>query len=214
MMSAFWKKTTLALMLGAWMVSCVGKPVNEADPKEMYEDAEIDIEGNRYLLALDKLRVVRSKFSYSNYGALAQLRIGDVYFLQDSFPEAAVAYEGFYELYPKHAKASYALFRAGESHYSDIPTTTARDLKSAENAIQWLGTYLARYPRGEHSERARDLRQKAYDKLAEKELDTARFYLKRKKYPAARTRLEKLLELYPGSAYADQAREMLEGLPE
>jgi len=213
-MPAFWRQSATALLLSTLMISCVSKPVNEADPKEMYEDAEVDIEGNRYLLALDKLRVVRSKFSYSNYGALAQLRIGDVYFLQDSFPEAAVAYEGFYELYPKHAKAPYALFRAGEAHYSDIPTTIARDLKSAENAIQWFGTYLSRYPRGEYSDRARELRQKAYDKLAEKELDTAKFYLKRKKNPAARGRLEKLLELYPGSSFADQARELLEGLPE
>jgi outer membrane protein assembly factor BamD len=213
-MFASWKQPFFALILSALLVSCVGKQVNESDPKEMYEDAEIDIEGNRYLLALDKLRVVRSKFSYSNYGALAQLRIGDVYFLQDSFPEAAVAYEGFYELYPKHAKAPYALFRAGESHYNDIPSTTARDLKSAENAIQWLGTYLSRFPRGEYSDRARELRQKAYDKLAEKELDTAKFYMNRKKNPAARARLEKLLELYPGSAFADQARELLEGLSE
>lgn len=213
-MNTFLKRAFLGLVLASLLGSCVGKPVDESDPKEMYEDAEVDIEGNRYLLALDKLRVVRSKFSYSNYGALAQLRIGDVYFLQDSFPEAAVAYEGFYELYPKHAKAPYALFRAGESHYSDIPGTIARDLKSAENAIQWLGTYLARYPRGEYAGRARELRQLAYDKLAEKELDTAKFYLKREKHPAARARLEKLLELYPGSAFADEARSLLERVPE
>jgi outer membrane protein assembly factor BamD len=202
-----------ALLPALLLSSCVSKQVNEADPKEMYEDAEIDIEGNRYLLALDKLRIVRSKFSYSNYGALAQLRIGDVYFLQDAFPEAAVAYEGFQELYPRHAKAPYALFRAGEAYFNDIPGTTARDLKSADSAIQWLGTYLSRYPRGEFAERAREMRQKAYDKLAEKELDTARFYLKRKKFAAARGRLEKLLELYPGAALADDARRLLEDLP-
>lgn len=213
-MTALFRKTALGLILTAILCSCVTKPVNESDPKEMYEDAEVDIEGNRYLLALDKLRIVRSKFSYSNYGALAQLRIGDVYFMQESFPEAAVAYEGFYELYPRHAKAPYALFRAGEAHYSDIPGTTARDLKSAESAIQWLGTYLSRHPRGEYAEQARELRQKAYDKLAEKELDTAKFYLKRKKFPAARARIEKLLELYPGSSLADQARDLLEGMPE
>jgi outer membrane protein assembly factor BamD len=180
----------------------------------MYEDAEIDIEGNRFLLALDKLRIVRSKFSYSNYGALAQLRIGDVYFLQEAYPEAAVAYEGFYELYPKHAKAPYALFRSGMAYFNDIPGTTARDLKSAESAINSFATYLSRYPRGEFAGQAREFRQKAYDKLAEKELDTAQFYLKRKKYPAARARIEKLLELYPGAACADSARELLERIPE
>ena len=203
----------VVLLLATLLPGCAGKAVNENDPKEMYEDADQDVQGDRYLLALDKLRVIKSKFSYSNYGALAQLRIGDVYFLQESYPEAAASYEAFSELYPKHEKASYAIFRAGEAYFKDIPSTIARDLHSAESAVRALSQYLSRYPGGEYSARAEEMKSGAYNKLAEKELEIARFYIKRKKPASARQRLEKIIDLYPGTATANTARNLLEHLP-
>jgi outer membrane protein assembly factor BamD len=214
------KVTLRFFLIGIFLVfsfgllgGCAGKQINESDPKEMYEDAEADVQSDRFLLALDKLRVIKSKFSYTSYGALAQLRIGDVYFLQESYPEAASAYETFVELYPKHDKASYALFRAGESFYNDIPSTIARDLRSAESAISSFSQYLRRYPGGEFSLAAGDFKKKAYNKLAEKEMEIATFYIKRKKPSSARLRLEKILNLYGESDLATQARDLIDHLP-
>ncbi|MBU6152685.1 MAG: outer membrane protein assembly factor BamD [Bdellovibrionales bacterium] len=194
-------------------LGCAGKTINENDPKELYEDADEDVKNDRFLLALDKLRVIKSKFSYSSYGALSQLRIGDVYFLQESYPEAASAYETFVELYPKHERAPYALFRAGESFFNDIPSTIARDLRSAESAVASFSLYLRRYPSGEHSIAALDLKKKAYNKLAEKEMEIAEFYIKRKKPASAKSRLEKILNLYTESDLASKARTLMEKLP-
>jgi len=201
------------LVFGQVFIGCAGKSIDENNPKELYEDADEDVKGDRFLLALDKLRVIKSKFSYSSYGALAQLRIGDVYFLQESFPEAASAYETFVELYPKHERASYALFRAGESYFRDIPSTIARDLKSAESTITVLTQYLRRFPSGEFAGAATDLKKKAYNKLAEKELQIAEFYLRRKKPGSARQRLEKILNQYGESDIAVRARELMNSLP-
>ena len=192
---------------------CATKTLNESSPKEMYDDANQDIDNDRYLLALDKLRIVKSKFSYSNYGALAQLRMGDVYFLQDSFPEAAAAYETFVELYPKNEKAAYALFRAGESYFNDIPSTVQRDMRSAESAISSFTIYMKKYPNGESVEKARDLKKKAYNKLAAKEMEVAEFYIRRKKPDAARVRLQKLLDQYGESDIAPKAKELIQHLP-
>jgi outer membrane protein assembly factor BamD len=197
----------------ALLPGCSGKQVNENDPKEMYEDANEDVESARYLIALDKLRVVKSKFSYSKYGALAQLRIGDVYFLQEAFPEASAAYETFVELFPKHEQASYSLFRAGESYYRDIPSTIARDLKSAESAVTTFTQYLQRYPGGEFAERAREMKTSAYNKLAQKEFEIAQFYVRRKKPGSAKLRLEKILSFYAESEIAPKAQELLNELP-
>jgi outer membrane protein assembly factor BamD len=192
---------------------CASKGISESNPKEMYEDANQDIENDRYLLALDKLRIIKSKFSYSNYGALAQLRIGDVYFLQDSFTEAAAAYETFVELYPKHEKSPYALFRAGEAYYNDIPTTIQRDMRSAESAISSFTNYLKKYPSGEYAEKAKTMKVQAYDRLAEKELDVAKFYIHRKKAEAAKQRLQKILDQYGESKVAPEAKELIQHLP-
>jgi outer membrane protein assembly factor BamD len=191
---------------------CASKPINESDPKDVYQDAENDITNDRYLLALDKLRIVKSKFSYSSYGALAQLRIGDVYFLQDSFPEASGAYETFVELYPKHERAAYALFKAGESYFKDIPSTVSRDMRSAENAINTFDQYLRKYPSGEYAQRSAEMKNLAYNKLAEKELSIAEFYIRRKKPDSARLRLQKILDDYSASTVAEKAKELLKSL--
>jgi outer membrane protein assembly factor BamD len=191
---------------------CSSKKVNENDPKEMFEDAQQDISTDRYLLALDKLRIIKNKFAYTSYGSLSQLKIADVYFLQESFPEAASAYETFVELFPKHEKAPYALFRAGESQFLDIPTNTARDLKSAENAISTLDLYCAKYPSGEFYSKALEMRKQAYNRLAEKELGIAEFYIKRKKPDSARFRLNKILDQYSNSSSAEKAKTLLKSL--
>jgi outer membrane protein assembly factor BamD len=193
-------------------VGCASKPINESDPKDVYQDALDDVSNDRYLLALDKLRIVKSKFSYTSYGALAQLSIGDVYFLQESFPEASGAYETFVELYPKHEKAPYALFRAGESYFKDIPSTIARDLRSAQNAITTFDQYLRKYPSGEFVQRASEMKVLAYNKLAEKELSIAEFYIRRKKPDSARQRLQKILDDYSSSSVAEKAKELLKSL--
>ncbi|MBS1959358.1 MAG: outer membrane protein assembly factor BamD [Bdellovibrionales bacterium] len=211
MMKAFSKLTVLCLLALAFH-GCASKSINESDPGDLYKDAETDISNDRYLLALDKLRIVKSKFSYSSYGALAQMRIGDVYFLQESYPEAASAYETFVELYPKHEKAGYGIFRAGESYFMDIPSTIARDLRSAESAINSFTSYLKKYPTGEYAKKAKDFKAKAYNKLAEKEFDIAQFYIRRKKADAARTRLQKILDLYGESEVAVKAKELLKSL--
>ena len=191
---------------------CSSKKVNENDPKEMYEDAEADIKNDRYLLALDKLRVIKSKFAYTSYGALAQLKIADVYFLQESFPEAASSYETFVELYPKHEKTAYALFKEGEAQFMDIPSNIARDLRSAETAIQTFDIFVKKFPGTEYQQKALEMRQLAYDRLAEKELSIAEFYIRRKKPDAARLRLQKILDNFSQSSSAEKAKELLKSL--
>ncbi len=191
---------------------CSSKKINENDPKDMYEDAESDIQNDRYLLALDKLRIVKNKFAYTSYGTLAHLKIADVYFLQESYPESSASYDSFVELFPKHEKAPYALFRSGEAQFLDIPTNVARDLKSAQTAIDILDLYMKKYPDGEFFAKARDMRKKAYDRLAEKELGIAEFYIKRKKPDSARMRLNKILDQFSDSSSADKAKELLRSL--
>ena len=199
--------------LSAVIQGCATKGVAESNPKQMYDEANQDIDNDRYMLALDKISIVKSKFSYSSYGALAQLRIGDVYFLQESYTEAASAYETFAELYPKHEKSAYALFRAGEAYYDDIPSTIQRDMRSAESAISSFTLYLKKFPGGEFSEKAKDMKSKAYNKLAEKELEVAQFYIRRKKPDAAKQRLQKILDQYGESPVAPKAKELIQHLP-
>ena len=132
--------------LAVFSTGCSSAGITENDPAALYKDAEEDIKSDRYQLALDKLKNIKNKFPYSKYAIDAQLRIADVYFMQELYPEAASNYETFRDLHPKHERVSYAMFRIAKSYYNDMPSNVARDLTSAQKAVDAYNEFLRRFP--------------------------------------------------------------------
>lgn len=191
------KNVFRALSVALLLTHCSSIPVDENDPKSLFEDAERDIASDRYQVAGDKLRMVRNKFPYSNYSILAQLRTADVLYLQEFWSEAAAAYELFCDLHPKHEKVPYAAYRAAESYFQDIPSTVARDLSPAIRALDGFETFLRKFPSDPQVADARKRAQEIKETLGEKELYIARFY-RREGYPKAEGgRLQKAASTYP-----------------
>jgi outer membrane protein assembly factor BamD len=143
---------------------------------------------------------------------LAQVRLADVYFLQESFNEAAVAYETFRDLHPKHELVPYALFRTGRSYFRDAPTEIARDLGPASRAVEAYREFLKRFPNHSLSEDAHKELDEALELLARKENYIAQFYRREGQVKAAKARLEFLVATYPETATAKEARKTLQEL--
>lgn len=200
-------------MLG-WQ-SCSSPKVDSAlAPTELYKEAEEDIEASRFILALEKLREVKNKYPYSSEASVATLRIGDVYFLQESYLEAAAQYEAFKDLYPKSDKIEYAQYRQGLSYYEDLPENIARDLSSSVRAEESFRQYIRQFSGGEHLSDAEKMLLKTRNKRAEKELYIARFYIKTKEWEAAKGRLEKIISEYSDTIYFDEATKLLQKVTE
>ena len=204
----------ILLLIGGQLAGCAGKDVNPEDPASLMEDAEADIKSDHYQIAIDKLRMLKNRFPYSKEAAIAQLRVGDVYFLQEAFGEASASYEAFRDQYPKHEKVSYAILRIGKSFESDIPENPGRDMASATKAIESYQEYLNRFPQGAERKDAQESINKIRSRLAEKEFAVALFYLRRGDSLAGRNRLTKLQSLYPETESARLAREKMASLPE
>jgi outer membrane protein assembly factor BamD len=198
----------LGLILG--LQACATGPIEENDPGKLFQQAEEEIQSDHYILATDHLKSLRNKFPYSQFAPLAQLRLADVYFLQESFGEAASAYETFRDLYPKHEKSSYALFRAAKSYYRDSPEQVARDLGSANRAVETYREFLRKYPADPLRDEAQKDLLSAEDRLAKKEKYIADFYRKRGQLKAARARLEQLVAVYPQTPTAEEAKRDLQ----
>lgn len=199
----------LSLLSGA----CSTVAPEDSNPESLFKAAEEEISGNRYLMAIDKLRMVKNKFPYSKFAAEAQLRIADVYFLQESFTEAALGYETFRDLYPKHPKTAYATFRIAKSYFGESPENVARDQTPTLKALEGYQEFLRRFPDSAEATEARADAAEATRRLAQKEYEIARFYMKRRDYSSAKHRFEKLIRLYPQSSVAAEARKRLETLP-
>lgn len=201
--------SSLAVVLFASLGACSTAPVNESDPESMFKDAEADIESDRYQIAIEKLQLVKNKFPYSRFSALAQLRLGDVYFLQDQFLEAATAYELFRDLHPRHERIPYAMYRVGESYLNDVPSNIQRDIASARSAEVAFQQFLARFPSDAKAAEAKSQLQRARNLQAEKEYLIGEFYFRRKKWKAASGRFEHITKDYPDTPSFKDAQEHL-----
>ena len=174
-----------------------------------FKEAEEEIKSDHYQIAIDKLRTIKNKFPYSKYAIDAQLRIADVYFMQESYTESAGAYESFRDLHPKHEKVGYAMFKTAKSYFNDIPSTVARDMTPARKALDAYTDFLRRFPSAPESEEARKDTATVRGLLAEKELYVANFYFHRDFYDSAKPRYKKIIELYPETPAAKTAEERL-----
>lgn len=195
-----WRVTLVAPLLAVLCVFFAGCSAETIDsdspPEKQYAEGERLLKKDRFIEAVERFRILKSRYPYSKYAALAALRIGDSYYKEESFIEAASSYKVFRELYPKHEFAAYALRRIADSHFEQVPSTIDRDLDSCHSAIAAYSQLIKDYPsseyKGDAEQRVRDLRRK----LAEKEDYVANFYYRRELYEAAAGRYATLVDTY------------------
>ena len=196
----------LAIVLAQLNIRCSSTAVEDDSPPEaQYAEGERLLKRSRYLEASERFRILKNRYPYSIYAALAALRIGDVYFEQETFAEAASAYRVFLELFPKHAQADYAAFRMGESYYKQVPDSIDRDLDAASSGITAFQRLQREHANSPHVARAQQMEKELRVRLAEKEEYVADFYFKRNDHNAAAARYRGLLSEYPESPLREKA---------
>ncbi len=196
----------LAIVLAQLNFRCSTTAVEDDSPPEaQYAEGERLLKRSRYLEASERFRILKNRHPYSIYAALAALRMGDVYYEQETFAEAASAYKVFLELFPKHAQADYAAFRMGESYYKQVPDSIDRDLDAASSGITAFQRLQKEHPNSPHVARAQQMEKELRARLAEKEEYVADFYFKRDDYNAAAARYRNILSEYPESPLQEKA---------
>lgn len=151
---------------------------------------------------------VRTKYPFSKYAPLAELRLADIKVSQDRLLEAAEAYASFVKMHPSHEEADYAAFREAEALFKDAPTdfflfppAHERELKSLRDAAVKLEALPKRWPESKHRAAAEKLLAQARVQLAEHEWYAAEFYARRGRWAGAAGRYEALVKAYPGSKH-------------
>lgn len=218
---ARWSWVLLSGLLSATCLSAGGcasqqdaqKEQTYADAAEqLYERGRTNLEKKNYLDAINQFNTLRNRFPYSKYAPLAELRIGDAYFAQDSYATAVQQYRGFVQLHPTHAEVPYAEWRVAEAFYKlmpedwwILPPAYERNLSKTRDAARELQRFVERYPDTEYSAGAKKRLARARRVLADYELYVAKFYLDRDNPRAATMRLRYLLENYSGLGLDPQA---------
>ncbi len=192
----------------AFIVSAGCSSIDKIDastPEGAYQLAEEYEKDERYDEAAQRYQEVRTKFPYSKYATMAELRAADVHFKREAFVEAQAAYQLFKDFHPKHPQIDYVTFRLGLSYFNQLPSTIDRDLSVADKSILYFDEVATSYPGSQHVAEAQAKKAAALRMLAEKELYVADFYVRRKTFDSALLRYEYLLKTFPNSGFEPRA---------
>jgi outer membrane protein assembly factor BamD len=201
------------------LAACGGKHVSLSGQAKYGATAEEDyragvelLEDDRFPEAQKFLDHVKTKYPFSRFAALAELRIADLKFEQKAFAEAVEAYADFVRLHPNHEEVDYAEYRMAVAFLEDapgdfvlFPPAYEKDERQVERAAAAFKSFLEKHPDSKYAPEARKLLARASARLAEHEWYVAEFYFKRRKWAGAAGRYETLVEKFPGTGREPEA---------
>jgi outer membrane protein assembly factor BamD len=199
----------LAAPLGACsnIGSLFGKEeiANDAPPEKLYNegvyllDQKVD-----YKEAAKKFEEVERQHPYSEWARKALIMVAYARFEAKDYDDSISAARRFVTLHPGSPDAAYAQFLIGSAYYDQIPDVS-RDQGRTEKAIAALDEVSRKYPDSEYAQNAKRKIEIARDQLAGKEMDTGRYYLKRKDFTGAINRFKIVVTQYQTTRHVEEA---------
>lgn len=177
-----------------------------------FEAGEKALKNKEYDRALAYFQFIKTKYHFSKYVALSDLKIADVKFEQKKWLEAAVAYEVFIRLHPLHEEIAYAYYHLGVSYFFAIPSDfllypqpASREQTFTKEAAAALERFILLFPNSTYLADAKEKLSRVYSNLATHNELIGDYYHSRKKYDAAFNRYLNVNELYPDTTESASA---------
>ena len=147
---------------------------------------------------------------YVRHAALAKVRVGDAYFNDQRFEEAAQAYRSFVAQHASDPNIPYARFRIASCYFQRIPSGLffeppdhERDQTATKSAVRELNGFISDFPTSRFTSEARTMRTSAMQMLLAQQIYVADYYEARDKPRAVAWRLAHAIESYPDIAKTD-----------
>jgi outer membrane protein assembly factor BamD len=194
-----------ALLLAAGLAAgCAGgsvkPPVGTPEPdKFLFERGTEALEKRRWLVSREYFRELIDTYPQTPHRADAKLGIGDGYLGEGSGESYVLALNEFREFlafYPTHARAGYAQYQLGITHFRQMHSAD-RDQTETREAIKEFTTFIERYPTDELLEDGKAKLREARDRLSQYEYNVGYHYYRSRWYPGAVDRFKQLLEKDP-----------------
>ena len=202
----------LALVVsGCGIIDYYYLPLPEDTAQELYENGREAMYDKDYYTAADYFEKLKDRFPFSPYTPMAEIGLGDAYFLNEDYLAAVDAYKEFEALHPRHEEIPYVLFQIGVASYLSF-TSIDRPQDQVVEGIQYLNQLKELYPETEYAQKADDYILRSRRILAEREVFVADFYWAASKYGPAYKRYQYVVDNYPdiedASLYASRQAEL------
>lgn len=215
---------TLLLLIAGSISACSTMdvdPTAEWTAKDFYDDAKDSLNMGEFQTAIKDLETLEARFPFDPYAKQAQLDVAYAYYKFEE-PESAIgAVNRFMRLHPRDPHIDYAYYLKGLVNFTRgagflddwFPRDHARhDASVMQQAYNDFSILVRRYPDSQYAGDAHQRMVFLRNKLAQKEIDIAEFYIKRESWLSAVNRAKNVIERYQNSIWSHRALEiMVEG---
>lgn len=207
------------LLAGLMLVGCAGKKDEFAGvaAETLYEKGQGYMQSGDWNSAIRHLEALNGRQA-GVYGEQTQLSLIYAQYKVGEYYKALEEAERFVRTYPDNANMDYVYYlaalsnvRLGDNFIQDFfkINRSSRAVESVHNAYGSFQTIVNEYPQSRYVNDAQQWLAYLKNRLAEHELEIAKFYIKREAYVAAANRIEELLKLHPESKAAYDALPLL-----
>ncbi len=195
-----------------------GDKVIEGSPEQLYRDAIDDIKNNNYPGAIQRYEMLEARYPFSEQAKQGQLDLIYAYYKNRSIESAIDQSDQFIRENPTHPRVDYAYYIRGLVYYESGANWLERKFKAdiakrppheARKSFQAFQVLVQQYPKSPYAADARQRMIFLRNRLADYEIEVARFYLKRGAYVGAANRAKGVVEGYDGAPAVDNALKIL-----
>ncbi len=155
--------------------------------------------------------LIVSSAPYSRFAPSALYYKGLYYKKKKQYTEAIDAFRRLLNTYPDSEYVDRAEYQIAITYY-EMSLDPQYDQVFTQKAIKSLRKFLLKYPNSNFQEKAKEILRELTEKQARHVLDIAKFYLKQKKYQSAKIYLEEVVNKYPNTNAAQEAKRLQQGL--
>ena len=191
-------KSTLFVPLFLYMATMMGCLTHTDWCQKRYNEAEELYKAKKYGRSIEKLEGILSTCAGSGYMEQAQFLLAESHFNLEQWIEARGEYGSFIVNFPGSPFAETAEYRKAVSSFN-MDYKIDRDESNTTTAMKDFERYLANHPSTPLRDSVNYYYNLLVDRVAEKEFQTGRLYLRMEKPQAAVIYFKEFLETYPNA---------------
>lgn len=179
-------------------------PLDTFTAAEIYQRGEYELSRRRADDAAFYFSEIERLYPYSEWAKRALIMQAFSYHRDRDYPNSRATAQRFLDFYPADGDAAYAQYLLALSYYDQIDDV-GRDQGLTFQALQALRTVIEKYPNTDYARSAVLKFDLAFDRLAAKEMEIGRYYLKRGHYTAAANRFKVVVEQFQTTSHTAEA---------
>ncbi|RYG62575.1 outer membrane protein assembly factor BamD [bacterium] len=209
----------LAVVLG--LGGCRSNPqdrLSRLSPEVLYQRAQQSMRSQDWGTAIRIYEALAARYPFTDQARQARIDVMYAYYRNREKESALDAAETFLRENPTHPRADYAYYIQGLVDFERTPyrierwlnvDLTERPPTTARKSFQAFRTVVERYPKSAYAGDARRRMTYLRNRLADYEMQVARYYEKRGAWVAAAQRAKQTIEQYDGAPAIKEAMQIL-----